>query len=105
MKEDSKGAETIRENCKRCYEENSKEVVSLPYNSKAFGHVISRLRVQKGLSQEVVSGLAGISRSHLAMCESGKKTMRLDTLWRVAQALAIKPSELIRLVEAENPPD
>ena len=73
----------------------------MPYNSKVFGTVISRLRVQKGLTQEATSGLAGISRSHLAMLESGKKTVRLDTLWRIAETLGIKASELLELVDKE----
>ena len=73
----------------------------MPYNSKAFGIVIARLRVQKGLSQETASGLAGIARSHLVMLENGKKTVRLDTLWRIAEALDIRPGELVRLVEQE----
>ena len=72
------------------------------YNSKAFGVVISRLRIQKGLTQEAVSGLAGIARSHLVMLENGRKTVRLDTLWRIADALEISPTELVCLVEKEN---
>lgn len=71
----------------------------MPYNSKAFGIVISRLRTQKGLSQEKLSGLAGISRSHLVEIENGKNTVRLDTLWKLAEALSIKPSQLIEAVQ------
>lgn len=71
----------------------------MPYNSKTFGLVISRLRIARGLSQEVLSGLAGISRSHLAMVEAGRKTVRLDTLWRLAEALGIRPSELLAACE------
>lgn len=73
----------------------------MPYNSKAFGIVISRLRTKKGLTQEAASGLAGIARSHLVMLENGKKTVRLDTLWRIADTLGIRASDLIRLVENE----
>ena len=72
------------------------------YNRKAFGVVISTLRVRKGLTQEKMSGLAGIARSHLAALESGMKTIRMDTMWRIADALEIKPSELIIRVEKEN---
>ena len=36
----------------------------MPYNSKAFGIVISRLRTEKGMSQESLSAFAGIARSH-----------------------------------------
>ncbi|MBR6027908.1 MAG: helix-turn-helix transcriptional regulator [Clostridia bacterium] len=74
----------------------------MPYNSKAFGIVISRLRVRKGLTQEAASGLAGIARSHLAMLENGRKTVRLDTLWRLAETLGVSASELVRLVEEES---
>ena len=71
------------------------------YNSKAFGIVISRLRTSRGMTQESMSGLAGIARSHLVALENGEKTVKLSTLWNIAYALDLKPSELIRLVEKE----
>ena len=71
----------------------------MPYDRKSFGVVISRLRVEKGLTQEQLSGLAGIARSHLAALESGEKTVKLDTMWRIADALEMRPSELIRRTE------
>lgn len=74
----------------------------MPYEKKAFGITISRLRVQKGLTQERMSGLAGIARSHLVALENGEKTVRLDTLWRIADALEIRPSDLIRKIEDER---
>ena len=74
----------------------------MPYNSKAFGTVIGRLRTEKGLTQERMSGLSGIARSHLAELENGNKTVKLNTLWNIAYALDMKPSELIRLVEKET---
>lgn len=76
----------------------------MPYNRKAFGLVISRLRTQKGLTQERMSGLAGIARSHLVALENGEKTVRLDTMWRIAEALEIQPSLLIRMTEEESQP-
>ena len=74
----------------------------MPYNSKAFGIVISRLRTEKGLTQEQMSGLAGIARSHLAALEKGEKTVKLNTLWNIAYALDLKPSELVRKIEKET---
>ena len=74
----------------------------MPYNNKAFGVVISRLRIQKRMTQGAMSGLAGIARSRLVMLENGRKTVRLDTLWRIADALEIRPSELVCLVEKET---
>lgn len=74
----------------------------MPYNRKAFGIVVSTLRVQKGLTQESLSGLAGIARSHLAALEKGEKVAKMDTVWRIAEALGIRPSELIRKTENES---
>ena len=73
----------------------------MSYSSKSFGMMIARLRFEKGLTKETASGLAGISRSHLVMLESGRKTVRLDTLWRIADALGVRPSEIIRMAEDE----
>ena len=72
-----------------------------PYNCAVSGRVIRALRTRKGLSQEVLSGLAGIARSHLAMIEGGMKNASVDTLWRIADALGLRLSELIRMVEEE----
>ena len=71
----------------------------MPYNSKAFGIVISRERVRNGMTQEQLSGLAQISRTHLAALESGKKVVKLDTLWRIADALNIRPGRLVSMME------
>ncbi len=76
----------------------------MPYNSKAFGIVVSRLRTERGITQERFSAFAGISRSHLTMIENGRKTVRLSTLWRLAEALGLRPSDLVRLAEAESAP-
>ena len=71
------------------------------YDYRAMGRVIGYLRVQRGLSQEVLSGLAGIARSHLAMIENGVKKPNVATLWRIAEALDMRLSELFRLIEDE----
>ncbi|MGI6238049.1 MAG: helix-turn-helix domain-containing protein [Christensenellales bacterium] len=73
----------------------------MPYNRYTIGRIIGRLRIQRGISQEVLSGLAGVSRSHLTMIENGRKTMRIDTLWNIAGALGIKLSDLFLMVEEE----
>lgn len=73
----------------------------MQFNHKAVGQVIRSIRTKKGLSQEVVSGLAGIARTHLSMIEGGTKQANLKTVWSIAQALNIRPSELIRMIEDE----
>ena len=69
------------------------------YNNKITGQVIGKLRVERGVSQEVLSGLAGIARGHLGMIETGKKNANVETLWRIATALDLRLSDLIRMVE------
>lgn len=73
----------------------------MAYNSKIAGMVIGRLRLQRGLSQEVLSGLAGLSRSHLAMIETGAKNPKVDTLSRIADALGLSLSDLFHQIEEE----
>ena len=75
----------------------------MPYDNQITGKVIRNLRLKKGLTQEVVSGLSCIPRSHLAMIESGRISPKVDTLWRIAEALGLKLSDLIRAVEEESP--
>lgn len=65
------------------------------------GRVIQRKREEKGLSQEVVSGLAGIGRTHLSAIERGMRKPTLETFFRVAEALNLQPSALLAAIEEE----
>ena len=73
----------------------------MQFDGAAVGRVIRRIRRRRGLSQEVVSGMAGIARTHLTMIENGSKQANLETVWKIALALDMQPSELIRQVEEE----
>lgn len=73
----------------------------MQYNHFITGRIIRKLREQRGLTQEVLSGLAAVSRSHLAEIESGRTNANVETLWRISEALDIKMSDLIRMVEEE----
>ena len=79
-----------------------KGVVTMDYNYRITGQIIGRIRTQRGMSQEVLSGLSGVARSHLAMIETGSKNANVDTIWRIAEALDMKLSDLIRLIEDEH---
>ena len=65
------------------------------------GNVIQQEREEKGLSQEVVSGFAGIGRTHLSAIERGERRPTLDTFFKIAEALRIRPSELMERIEHE----
>ena len=71
------------------------------YDHTVTGRIIRELRLERGMSQEVLSGLAVVSRSHLAEIESGKDNANVETLWRIADALGIRLSDLMRRVEEE----
>jgi transcriptional regulator with XRE-family HTH domain len=65
------------------------------------GLVIQRFREQRGQSQELLSGLAGIGRTHLSAIERGQRKPTLETFWRISEALGLKPSVLMAAIEEE----
>ena len=71
----------------------------MQYNHFITGRIIRELREQRGLTQEVLSGLAAVSRSHLAEIETGHTNANVETLWKISEALGMKMSDLIQLVE------
>ncbi len=69
------------------------------FDDKVIGTTIKSIRKSKGLSQEVLSGLAGIARTHLTMIENGTKQANFTTICKIAVALKMRPSELVRQIE------
>lgn len=65
------------------------------------GKVIAFFRQKKGLSQEVLSGLADIGRSHLSAIERGERKPTLETFYRICCALNVKMSEVIIKLEED----
>ena len=63
------------------------------------GTTIAQIRKQKGLSQEVMSGLADIVRTHLSAIERGERKPTLETLYRIAIALDMKMSDIVKQIE------
>ncbi|MGN0978471.1 MAG: helix-turn-helix domain-containing protein [Faecousia sp.] len=70
-------------------------------DAKIVGSVIQRFRENKKMSQELASGLAGIGRTHLSAIERGERKPTLETFCRIAEALQMKPSELLGEIEKE----
>ena len=68
-------------------------------DSTVVGTVIQRIREEHRQSQELVSGLAGIGRSHLSAIERGERKPTMETFFRIAYALEMRPSELMRAIE------
>ena len=68
-------------------------------DSTVVGTVIQRIREEHRQSQELVSGLAGIGRSHLSAIERGERKPTMETFFRIAYAQEMRPSELMRAIE------
>ena len=73
----------------------------MQFDNFAVGNAVRDLRKEKGISQDVLSGFAGIARTHLTMIENGTKQANFETLWKIALALDIRPSELVARIEEE----
>lgn len=73
----------------------------MQYDHRIMGQIIRRERKKRGFSQEVFSGFATLTRSHLAMIERGQKNPNVETLWKIADAFGMPLSELFRLAEVE----
>lgn len=65
------------------------------------GRVIQNYREKKNLSQDVVSGLADIGRTHLSAIERGVRKPTLDTFFKISEALNVEPHTLMELIEEE----
>lgn len=68
-------------------------------DSKIVGEVISEFRKKKEISQEVLSGLSDIGRTHLSMIERGERKPTLETLYKICIALDVKMSEVVSEIE------
>ena len=71
----------------------------LTLDAKIVGEVIKELRYEKGISQEVMSGLADIGRTHLSAIERGERKPTLETLYRISNALDMKMSDIVIMIE------
>ena len=58
--------------------------------------------MQAGLSQEAVAVQMGVDRAHVSSMERGQQNVTLLTLWHTAQAVGVKPADL--LDEDSRPP-
>ena len=68
-------------------------------NSIVVGQVLQRFREKKKFSQELLSGLAGIGRTHLI--ERGERKPTLETFLKITFALGVKLSEIMAIIEKE----
>lgn len=61
-----------------------------------FGLRVRELRVKLGLSQEGLAEVAGLHRTYVGSAERGERNVSLVNIVRLAEALGVDPSELVR---------
>ncbi len=66
---------------------------------EAFGKVLRELRQEHSLSQEELGFESGYHRTYISLLERGRKSPSLNTLFQLATALRISPSEILRRAE------
>jgi transcriptional regulator with XRE-family HTH domain len=66
---------------------------------KALGLAIQDRRLLLNLSQERLAERAGLHRTYISDVERAYRNVSIRTLFRLAQALAISPSQLVEQAE------
>lgn len=67
----------------------------------ALGREIKRARESLHKSQETLAFDAGIHRTYVSLIERGRKSPTIAVIAKLAKALNVRPSELLRRVEEQ----
>lgn len=71
----------------------------------ATGKVIKRLRQKKGLTVNLLAYENDLQKSLISRLENGRNEPKLASLWKIAEALNIRPSDFVKEIEKELPRD
>lgn len=63
---------------------------------KLVGRNFTRLRKEKGLTQEELEARSGFSQQYLSGLEQGKRNPTVITLYELSQALGVSHMDLVR---------
>jgi transcriptional regulator with XRE-family HTH domain len=66
---------------------------------QAFGEALKAMRKEKGLSQEAAALTCDVDRSYFGKLERADKVPTLTMLWRIADGLGTRPSDLLKRAE------
>jgi transcriptional regulator with XRE-family HTH domain len=67
---------------------------------KAFGKVLKEIRHEHTFSQEELGYESGYHRTYISLLERGEKSPSLNTIFQLAAALKVLPSEIVQRTEA-----
>lgn len=68
----------------------------LSRSHKKIGQKIRRIREQRGVTQEDLAYKIDISSSYMGQLERGERNLNVDKILKIAKALKVDPSELLR---------
>ena len=68
---------------------------------KKFGHRVQKLRIEAGWSQEVFADQTGLHRTYISGIERGIRNPTLLIVQKIANALSLSPSELLKIEDGE----
>ena len=63
---------------------------------KRFGKKVRQLRNERGFSQERLGELAKLHRTYIGMIERGEKNITLTNIEKLAKALKVNVTDLVR---------
>lgn len=69
---------------------------------KQLGQQIQKLRREKTLTQENLSLESGISRSHIAMIEAGKRDITVSCMFKISRALGVTLADIFSFDDLES---
>lgn len=70
---------------------------------RVFSHNLKKYRKRLGISQEAFADMAGLHRTYISAVECGKRSIALDNVQKIADALGIETYLLF--IEDENERD
>ncbi len=65
-------------------------------SAKILGNNIRRIRQERGMTQSDLCRSLEVDRAYMSNIESGKKNPTLSTIERIAKALGVQSSELLK---------
>lgn len=74
---------------------------NVPHFQLAFGRVLRRLRKEAAMSQEALGFESELQRNYVSLMELGKYQPTISTVFKLAYALKLSPSSMVKMVEIE----
>ena len=70
-----------------------------PYDHDKLGPMIKQCRMQAGLTQAELAFAIGCSEEHLSRIETGRRTISVDNLVRIARLFGLSADDMLRTAD------